>query len=110
MMKYKHSHTAFIEALNKLLMEQLFKVQDAQKLNDPEKLSLSWVKHLYGLEDQLNDTEIQMIRMKPMDTVELVELPLVESYLPEDTHCLRTDCIISCCSLEKNMMTSARKQ
>ena len=33
-MKYKHIHTAFVEALNKVLTEQLFKVQDAQELND----------------------------------------------------------------------------
>ena len=44
--KYKHTHTAFIEALNKILTERLFKVQDAhaQDLNDPEKLSSRWVK------------------------------------------------------------------
>ena len=35
MTKYKHTHTAFVEALNKILAEQLFKVQDAQELNDP---------------------------------------------------------------------------
>ena len=35
--KYKHTHTAFVEALNKILTERLFKVQDAQELNDPEK-------------------------------------------------------------------------
>ena len=35
--KYKHTHTAFVEALNKMLAERLFKVQDAQELNDPEK-------------------------------------------------------------------------
>ena len=39
--KYKHTHTAFVEALNKLLTEQLFKIQDAQELNNPEKVSLS---------------------------------------------------------------------
>ena len=39
MTKYKHTHTAFIEALNKILAERLFKVQDAQELNDPEKVS-----------------------------------------------------------------------
>ena len=39
MMKYKHTHTAFVEALNKILTERLFKVQDAQELNDPEKVS-----------------------------------------------------------------------
>ena len=27
--KYKHTHTAFVEALNKILAERLFKVQDA---------------------------------------------------------------------------------
>ena len=37
--KYKHSHTAFVEALNKILTEQLFKIQDAQELNDPDKVS-----------------------------------------------------------------------
>ena len=55
-MKYKHTHTAFAEALNKILAERLFKVQDAQELNDPEKVSSRWVKHLYGLVDELNDT------------------------------------------------------
>ena len=34
--KYSHTHTAFVEALNKILAERLFKVQDAQELNDPE--------------------------------------------------------------------------
>ena len=47
MTKYKHTHTAFVEALNKILTERLFKVQDAQKLNDPEKVSSRWAKHLY---------------------------------------------------------------
>ena len=36
--KYTHMHTAFVEALNKLLTENLFKVQDAQELNDPKKV------------------------------------------------------------------------
>ena len=63
--KYKHTHTAFVEALNKILAERLFKVQDAQELNDLEKVSSRWVKHLYGLVDKLNDTETEMIGMKP---------------------------------------------
>ena len=42
-MKYAHTHTAFVEALNKILTETLFKVQDAQELNDPEKVSSRWV-------------------------------------------------------------------
>ena len=83
--KYKHTHTAFVKALNKILTERLFKVQDAQELNDPEKVSASWVKHLYGLVDELNDTETEMIRMKPKDAIKLNKVPLVnrEAYPPE---------------------------
>ena len=44
MTKYKHTHTAFVEALNKILTGRLFKVQDAQELNDPEKVLSRWVK------------------------------------------------------------------
>ena len=42
--------------------------------------------HLYGLVDELNDTETEMIRMKPKDTIKLNEVPLVkrESYPPEE--------------------------
>ena len=77
-MKYVHTHTAFVEALNKILAERLFKVQDAQELNDPERVSLRWVKHLYGLVDELNDTETEMIGMKPKDAIKLNEVPLVD--------------------------------
>ena len=91
--KYKHTHTAFVEALNKILTERLFKVQDAQELNDPEKVSSRWVKHLYGLVDELNDKETEMIEMKPKDAIKLNEVPLVtrESYPPEDTLILPED-------------------
>ena len=89
--KYKHTHTAFVEALNKILAERLFKVQDAQELSDPEKVSSRWVKHLYGLVDELNDTETQMIGMKPKDAIVLDQVPPVaqaayppEEVLPED--------------------------
>ena len=84
--KYKHTHTTFVEALNKILAERLFKVQDAQELNVPEKVSSRWVKHLYGLVDELNDMETEMIGMKPKDAINLKEVPLVarESYPPEE--------------------------
>ena len=84
--KYKHTHTAFVEALNKILAERLFKVQDAQELNDPEKVSSRWVKHLYGLVDELNNMETEMIGMKPKDAIKLKEVPLVnrEAYPPEE--------------------------
>ena len=89
MTKYKHTHTAFIKALTKLLAEQLFKVQDAEELNDPERVSSTWVKHLYGLVDKLNNTETQMVGMSPKDAIKLKEVFLVENYplentLPED--------------------------
>ena len=85
--KYKHTHTAFVEALNKMLAERLFKVQDAQELNDPDKVSATWVKHLYGLVDELNDTETDMTGMKPSDVIVREQVPLVnrENYPPEDT-------------------------
>ena len=75
--KYKHTHTAFIKALNKMLAERLFKVQDAQELNDPDKVSSRWVKYLYGLVDELNNTETDMIGMKPSDVIKLNQVPLV---------------------------------
>ena len=83
--KYKHTHTAFVEALNKILTENLFKVQDAQELYDPEKVSLTWVRHLYGLVDELNDTETETTEMKPKDAIKLNQVPLVkQNYPPED--------------------------
>ena len=89
--KYRHTHRAFVETLNKIFTERLFKVQDAQELNDLEKVSSRWVKHLYGLVDELKDTETEIIGMKPKNAIKLKEVPLVtrESYpleeiLPED--------------------------
>ena len=41
---------------------------------------------LYGLVDELNNTETEMIGMKPKDAIKLKEVPLVtrESYPPEE--------------------------
>ena len=84
--KYAHTHTAFVEALNKILTERLFKVQDAQELNDQEQVSSRWVKHLYEFVDELNDMETEMIGMKPKNAIVLDQVPLVnqESYAPEE--------------------------
>ena len=62
------------------------KVQDAQELNDPEQVSSRWVKHLYRLVDELNDTETEMTGMKPKDAIVLDHVPLVsrEAYPPEE--------------------------
>ena len=85
-MKNAYTHTAFAEALKKIFAERLVKAQDAQELNDPEKVSSRWVKHHYGLVDELNDMETEMIGMKPKDAIKLNEVPLVdqESYLEEE--------------------------
>ena len=70
-MKYKHTHTAFIEALNKILSERLFKVQDAQELNDPNKISATWVKHLYGNLVNLDGMNLMLLgskhQLQPID-------------------------------------------
>ena len=86
MTKYKHTHTAFVDALNNILTERLFKVEDVQELNDLEKVSATWVKHLYGLVDELNDTTTEMIGVKPKDAIKLDQVPLVsrENYPPEE--------------------------
>ena len=89
--KHKHTHMTFVKALNKILTEQLFRVQDELELNDTERVSLTWVKHLYGLVDQLNDSETQITGMSPEEAIELKEVPLVEN-------------------LEKNTMTNVEEQ
>ena len=43
--KYKHTHTAFVEAFNKKLAKLLFTPMDAQELQDPEKISTIWVNN-----------------------------------------------------------------
>ena len=106
--KCKHNHTAFVEALNKLLADKSFKVQDAQGLDDPEKVSLTGVKHLRGSVNKLNNTETQMIGMSPKDAIKLKEVNLVESYLPEDT--LPEDCIITYYNPVKNLTINTREQ
>ena len=47
------------------------------KLNDPNKVSSTWVKHLYGLVGELNNTETQMTGMKLKDAIKLNQVPLV---------------------------------
>ena len=75
--KYKHTHTAFVEAFNKELAKLLFKSMDAQELQDPEKVSTIWVKNL-------NNKKSSMIDMKPKDAIKLDTVPLDKTY-PEET-------------------------
>ena len=108
--KYKHTHTAFVEALNKMLTERLVKVKDVQELDDPEKVSATWMKHLYGLVDELNSTETQMIGMKPKDAIKLNQVPPIKRIILLKTHCLRMGCITICCNPVRNKTINGKEQ
>ena len=95
--KYKHTHTAFVEAFNRELAKLLFKLMDAQELQDPEKVSTIWVKNLNKIVNKMNNTVSSMIGMKPKDAIKLDNVPLdfpaahpeykkypEETVLPED--------------------------
>ena len=81
--KYHHRHTAFVENFNKQLARRLFKAQDAQELNEEDKVSTTWVKQLYKIVDQLNNTKTAGIKMKPNDAIKLDEVPQKASYKPD---------------------------
>ena len=63
--KYKHTHTAFVEAFNKELAKLLFKPVDAQELQDSEKVSTIWVTNLNKTVNKINNTVSSMIGMNP---------------------------------------------
>ena len=78
--KYKHTHTAFVEAFNRELAKLLFKPVDAQELQDPENVSTIWVKNLNKIVNKMNNTVSSMIDMKPKDPVKLGTIPLDKKY------------------------------
>ena len=82
--KYKHTHTTFVEAFNKELAKLLFKLMDAQELQDPEKVSTIWVKHLSKTVNKMNNAVSSMIDMKSKDATRLDTIPLNKTY-PEET-------------------------
>ena len=82
--KYKHNHTAFVEAFNKELAKVSFKPMDAQELQDPKKVSTIWVKNLTKTVNKMNNTKSFMIVMKPKDAIKLDTVPLDKTY-PEET-------------------------
>ena len=57
---------------------------DAQELQDPEKVSMTWVKNLNKIVNEMNNTVSLMIDMKPKDAVKLDIVPLDKKY-PEET-------------------------
>ena len=82
--KYKHAHTAFVDAFNKQLAKLLFKLMDAQELQGREKVSTTWVKNLNKSVNKINNTVSLMIGMKPKDAIKLDTIPLDNPY-PEET-------------------------
>ena len=81
--KYKHTHTAFVEAFNRELAKLLFQPMDAQELPESEKVSTIWVKNLNKIVNKMNNTVLSMIGMKPKDAIKLDTLPLEKKY-PEE--------------------------
>ena len=90
-----------MEALNKILAEKLFKVQDAQELNDPETVSSRWVKHLYGLVEELYDTQTEMIGTKPKSNKRIILKKI---------NYLRMDCIDTYYNPVRNTTTNGTEQ
>ena len=87
--KYKYTHRTFMEAFNKELANLLFKLMDAQELQDPEKVLAIWVKNLNKTMNKMNNTVSSMTGMKPKDAIKLDTVPLDKTYrketiLPED--------------------------
>ena len=62
--KYKHT-------LNRELANLLFKPMKAQELQDPEKVSATWVKNLNKTMNKMNNTVSSMIGMKPKGAIKL---------------------------------------
>ena len=49
---------------------------DAQELQDPEKVSIIWVKNLNKIVNKMNKTKSLMTDMKPKDAINLDTIPL----------------------------------
>ena len=82
--KYKHTHTAFVEAFNTELAKLLFKSMDAQELQDPEKVFTICVKNLNKTVNKMNNIESPMIGMNRKNAIKLDTIPLNKTY-PEET-------------------------
>ena len=80
--KYNHNFTAFVERFNKT--ERLFKVQDAQELQNPTKDSKIWVKYLQKVVTRLNSEKTQMLGMTPAKAVKLDNVELKVKPYPEE--------------------------
>ena len=107
--KYKHTHTAFVEAFNKELAKLLFKPMDPQQLQDPEKVSTILVKNFNKIVNKMNNTLSSMIDMKPKDAIKLDTVPLAR-HIQKKPYCSRMDCIDTFINLVNNMETKKDRQ
>ena len=82
--KYHHIFTAFVENFNKTLAEKLFKIQDAQELEDSSKDSKTWVKHLYKIVSGFNNKKLDRIEMSPAKAVKLENVTLKFKDYPKE--------------------------
>ena len=87
--KFEHTHSTFVEAINKELTKLLFQLMDSQELQEPEKISTIWATNLNSIVHRMNNTKSLMIDMKPKDRIKLDIAPLDKTYpgetvLPKD--------------------------
>ena len=73
--KYNHSHTAFVENLNLLLATRLFKIMDAQELNQKGKTSNTWVRYVYDTVDKFNNSVVRSTGEKPIEAIKMDKVP-----------------------------------
>ena len=71
-------------SFNRELAKLLLKPIDAQELQDPEKVSTTWVKNLNKIVNKIHNTKSSMIGMKPKDTIKPDTVSLDKKY-PEET-------------------------
>ena len=82
--KYRHVHTAFVEAFNKELEKLLFKQIDPKELQSTKNVSTIWVKNLGPAVKTLSNTISSMIVKKPKAAIKLDTAPLDKTF-PEET-------------------------
>ena len=82
--KYKHTHTAFVEAFNKELAKLLIKPMDVQEFQDPENVPTTCVKNLNKIVSKMINTKSLMTGINPKDAIKLDTVPPNKTY-PEET-------------------------
>ena len=70
--KNNHRNTGVVESFNKQLAIRLYKYQSQKELSLEEGLyNHEWVKHLPKVIDEMNNSVTRLIKMKPIDAIEL---------------------------------------